>query len=142
MKGKILVFIQFASLLAISVTTQWPNLKWWSYVLLTISILLAIWSIGVMRLGNFNIVPTPVSEGIFISSGPYRLIRHPMYLSIIIALLGILSSDFSYPNIIISMVLTADLFIKLHYEEKLLLSHFSNYSKYRLKTKKLIPLIW
>lgn len=142
MKGKILVFIQMSCLAVLFWQANWWNINWWSLLILFSSFGLAVWSVLTLGFRNFNVLPVPVSDGIFVQSGPYRLIRHPMYLSIIIAEVSFLTDGVTILNLIIVVVLTTDLLVKLEYEEQLLMRQYGNYIEYRRKTKKLIPLIW
>lgn len=142
MKGKILVFIQITCLLILFWQAEWFSMQWWSYAILAVAFGLGLWSIVVMRIGNFNVIPVPVKGGVFVQTGPYKLIRHPMYLSLVLAIAGFVSNEFSWINSITACILIADLIIKLEYEETLLLQHFESYKNYRLKTKKLIPFLY
>jgi protein-S-isoprenylcysteine O-methyltransferase Ste14 len=142
MKGKILVAVQFGCLALLLVVTNWFTLPWWSFVLLGISAFLAFWAMAVMRFGNFNIVPYPVTDGILISQGPYKVIRHPMYTSIFIFAAALLSGQFDYIKLIISLILVIDLIVKMIFEERLLCEHFSGYKAYMQKTKRVVPFVW
>jgi protein-S-isoprenylcysteine O-methyltransferase Ste14 len=142
MKGKILVTIQFTCLALLMIFTNWLTLPWWTLLLLGISGFLAFWAMYVMKYGNFNIVPTPVDKGVMISQGPYRVIRHPMYTSIFIFAIALLAGQFDYYKCIISLVLVADLVVKMIFEEGLLCKHFPGYKDYMKKTKRVIPFVW
>ena len=142
MKGKILVTIQFTCLLLLMIFTNWLTLPWWTFLLLGISGFLAFWAMYVMKYGNFNIVPTPVDKGVMISQGPYKVIRHPMYTSIIIFAIALLSGQFDYYKLIISVTLVTDLVVKMIFEEGLLLKHYPGYKDYMKKTKRVIPFVW
>ena len=142
MKGKLLVTIQFSCLALLAVFTKWLSLPWWSFVLLALSGFLAFWAMAVMKLGNFNVVPTPVENGVLISRGPYKVIRHPMYTSIFIFALALLAGQFDYIKLIISLVLVAGLVAKMFYEEDLLRNHYPEYQEYMTKTKRVIPFVW
>jgi protein-S-isoprenylcysteine O-methyltransferase Ste14 len=142
MKGKILVTIQFSCIALLAVLSHWRSLPWWSFLLLFLSGILAFWAMAAMRLGNFNIVPTPVKEGTMVSRGPYKFIRHPMYTSIFIFALALLAGDFKYYKLIISLVLVAGLVAKMFHEEDLLCKHYSGYKEYMKMTKRVIPFIW
>ncbi len=142
MKGKILVTLQFLCLALLAVFTKWLTLPWWSFLLLSISGFLAFWAMAVMKLGNFNVVPTPVENGILISRGPYKVIRHPMYTSIFIFALALLAGQFDYIKLIISLVLVAGLVAKMFYEEDLLRNHYPEYEEYMTRTKRVIPFVW
>jgi protein-S-isoprenylcysteine O-methyltransferase Ste14 len=142
MKGKILVTIQFTCLVLLMIFTNWLTLPWWPFLLLGISGFLAFWAMYVMKYGNFNIVPTPVDKGVMISQGPYKVIRHPMYTSIFIFAIALLAGQFDYYKCIISLILVADLVVKMIFEEGLLCKHYPGYRDYMKKTKRVIPFVW
>jgi protein-S-isoprenylcysteine O-methyltransferase Ste14 len=95
-----------------------------------------------MRLGKFNIVPDPQQNITLITSGPYRYIRHPMYLSILIFFLPPVLAQPSFSILLTYGSLTFTLIIKLHYEEHLLKQVLSTYAHYQTHSKKLIPFIY
>jgi len=142
MKGKILVTIQFTCLALLFIVTNWLALLWWSFLGIGLSGFLAFWAIAVMKLGNFNVVPYPVVNGNLVTAGPYRVIRHPMYTSIFIFALALLAGQFNYYKLIISMVLVADLVVKMIFEEGLLCEHYPGYKSYMQTTKRVIPFVW
>jgi protein-S-isoprenylcysteine O-methyltransferase Ste14 len=142
MKGKILVTIQFACLILLALATSWLALPWWIFIFMALSGFLAFWAMAVMRIGNFNVVPTPVDKGILITKGPYKVIRHPMYTSIFIFASALLAGQFDYKKLIISLVLVAGLVVKMIYEESLLCKHHPEYQSYMQKTKRVIPFVW
>lgn len=142
MKGKILVTIQFSCLILLTIFTNWPALPWWSYVFMACSGFLAFWAMAVMRLGNFNVVPYPVLNGNMITTGPYSVIRHPMYTSIFIFAAALLAGQFDYLKLSVSLMLVAGLVVKMIYEEGQLVLHYPGYKAYMLKTKRVIPFVW
>ncbi|MDQ3261228.1 MAG: hypothetical protein M3Q00_10690, partial [Pseudomonadota bacterium] len=56
------------------------------WIAVVASIALGIYTLLYNRLGNFNIRPEPKASGRLITSGPYRLIRHPMYSALTLAM--------------------------------------------------------
>jgi protein-S-isoprenylcysteine O-methyltransferase Ste14 len=142
MKGKILVTIQFTCIALLAITTNWFTLQWWAFLFIGLSGFLAFWAMKEMRFGNFNVVPYPVEKGKMVITGPYRFIRHPMYTSIFIYSAGLLTGQFDLIKLIISLILVADLILKMLFEEKLLCSHFAGYKTYMLKTKRVVPFVW
>jgi protein-S-isoprenylcysteine O-methyltransferase Ste14 len=142
MKGKILVSIQFGCLALLAVFTHWMSLPWWSFLMLGLSGFLAFWAMGAMKRGNFNIVPYPVEKGIMVSHGPYKVIRHPMYTSIFIFALALLAGQPDYYKLAISLLLLADLIVKMLFEETLLCGHYPGYKAYMKKTKRVVPFVW
>jgi protein-S-isoprenylcysteine O-methyltransferase Ste14 len=78
-----------------------------------------------------------------IDTGLYGLIRHPMYLSVILMFLSIPLILGSLYAFYIFLIFPIVLIIRLHNEEKILVKELKGYSKYKLKVKyKLIPYIW
>jgi protein-S-isoprenylcysteine O-methyltransferase Ste14 len=65
-----------------------------------------------------------------------------MYTSIFIFSLALLSGQFDYYKLIISLVLVIDLVVKMIFEEGLLCKHHPGYKSYMQKTKRVIPYVW
>jgi len=113
-----------------------------SVVLITVAIANALWSIFTMHFGNFTVQPIPKDEAKLIMTGPYRFTRHPMYGALLLAMLGIAISMDSWLGYTVWIILLINLYIKLRFEEKLLLEKFSEYKEYMKRTKKLLPFLW
>ncbi len=78
-----------------------------------------------------------------ITSGPYRIVRHPSYLGAIIGYLGMPLIVGSYLSYVIVGVLIGLLIIRTYYEDKTLQNELNGYKEYTQKTKsRLIPGIW
>ncbi len=100
------------------------------------------WAILVMQKSKLRITPDVADSAILIKAGPYKFIRHPMYLSVLTACLSFVLSNINFLTILFFVFLFLDLFLKMNYEEKLLQKAFSNYSEYMTKTKRLIPYLY
>ncbi|MCF7805035.1 MAG: isoprenylcysteine carboxylmethyltransferase family protein [Candidatus Marinimicrobia bacterium] len=105
-------------------------------------ILLGLWSIWVMGIGNFNITPETVKGGQMVARGPYRLIRHPMYTSVLLTLLPLVLSKLTIFRILWYVLLLVTLCLKCRYEENLLEDHYSGYTEYRNRTWRIIPFLY
>lgn len=137
-----LVLVQFACLGLIAITG--PLLAS-SLPLLGVELLglgLGVWAILSMRIGNFNITPDPLKWSRLVKSGPYRLIRHPMYLSLLLATLPLVIAHFTPFRLVVWLVLLADLLVKLNYEERLLVVELPGYDSYISQSYRLIPLLY
>jgi protein-S-isoprenylcysteine O-methyltransferase Ste14 len=140
-KGYILVLVQVISGGFLVITTCWSYISQWAILLVAFSVFLMIWSVIAIRIDNFNIVPAPVTNGELTTHGPYRLIRHPMYSSVLLVSITLISDQFSLERLLCGFVIAVDLWIKLKYEEKLLLQKYPDYRSYCKVTKHLIPFI-
>lgn len=142
MKSILFVVIQFACLGLIAITGPLlPDQP----LLLGIEFLgigLGIWAIFSMRIGNFNITPDPLKWSQLVTKGPYRFIRHPMYLALLLVTLPLLINAFDLLRLIIWLVLLIDLLLKLNYEEKLLSNRVVGYKDYSQRSARLIPYIY
>jgi protein-S-isoprenylcysteine O-methyltransferase Ste14 len=95
-----------------------------------------------MGIGNMNISPLVKQGAVLVTRGPYRLVRHPMYLAVLLVILPLIIDQLSLLRMAAGIVLTADLIIKMLFEESLLMKHFSEYKTYMKTTKRLIPVIF
>lgn len=138
----LLVFFQFSTLFGIMFTGPLFANGFVLFTIQIIGIVLGVWAILVMRLGNFNIIPIPVENGVLRETGPYKVIRHPMYSSILLFVLPELVNYFTYVRLGLFSFLLISLFIKLSFEEKRLIEKHSNYPDYMQKTKRLIPCVY
>lgn len=88
---------------------------------------------------SFSILPQ--ARGLA-TRGPYGLIRHPLYLTELISLAGVLAS-FAQPGATLVFLATFALLIpRMHYEEALLKRVFPEYTAYSDHTWRLIPWIY
>jgi protein-S-isoprenylcysteine O-methyltransferase Ste14 len=138
----ILTTIQLSSLVYILVSGPVIADSISGFLIEAAGIFLGLLSIYIMKPGNFNIRPLIKDGGILITSGPYRLIRHPMYTAQIVAVIPLVVESFNYWRLGVVIILVADLLIKIEFEEKLLLKHFTGYENYKNTSKKLIPFIY
>jgi protein-S-isoprenylcysteine O-methyltransferase Ste14 len=78
-----------------------------------------------------------------ISTGPYSLVRHPMYIGAIIMLLGIPVALGSWLGLLMIIPITLVIIFRLLDEEKFLAKNLNGYEEYQNKVKyRLIPFIW
>jgi protein-S-isoprenylcysteine O-methyltransferase Ste14 len=77
-----------------------------------------------------------------VTTGPYRLVRHPLYLAEEIALFGVLMQFFSLGTALIFAVQVAFQLRRMHNEEFVLSASFAEYAAYRQRTARLLPGIY
>jgi protein-S-isoprenylcysteine O-methyltransferase Ste14 len=78
-----------------------------------------------------------------ISSGPYAMMRHPMYTGSIVMLLGVPLALGSWWGLLALVPFTLVILWRLLDEEKFLARNLPGYSEYRNKVRyRLVPLVW
>jgi protein-S-isoprenylcysteine O-methyltransferase Ste14 len=78
-----------------------------------------------------------------ISTGPYRLIRHPMYAGVYVMLLGIPIALGSWLGLLVVVAMTPVMIWRLLDEEKFLAKNLAGYVEYKTKVQyRVIPLLW
>jgi len=141
-KSYIFVIVQFGLIGALLITGPvFPQNSIFLLVELS-GIALGIWAVFSMQIGNFNITPIPKKKGKLTTTGPYKIIRHPMYAAILLTLLPLIISDSSAMRFIFYGVLTVDLVAKSYYEENLLSKSLIGYTAYRKNTYRIIPYLY
>ena len=77
-----------------------------------------------------------------VTHGPYRFVRHPLYLCEEIAVIGLLLQVISLPALAIVIVHAVFQLRRILYEESVLRAAFPEYEHYARRTPRLIPLVW
>lgn len=101
------------------------------------------WAVLTMGIGNFNVVPdVKLNSRLVHQHLPYRLIRHPMYVSLLIICAGLVLQPFSFVKLLEFAALIVVLDRKARYEEYLLQQRFSEYSIYQQSSYRFMPYIY
>lgn len=142
LKSLSLVVIQFVCLGLLAVTGPlFPA----NALLLAVELVglgLGIWAVLTIGIGHFNVAPDPLRWSRLVTHGPYRLIRHPMYLALLLVTLPLVAAEFSAVWLAVWLVLLTDLVLKLQYEESLLAVRLIGYQEYQHHSYRLIPFIY
>src|ERR1700704_3310384 len=87
---------------------------------------------------RFSIVPE--ARGL-VTSGPYQLARHPIYLGEILAGVGlVLPTLFTLHAVVFAICLGAQI-LRTYFEERVLRSTYPQYEAYARRTRRLIPFV-
>jgi len=135
-----LVTLQFTAIVVVA----WPFLdqagdrsQW--LAISALGVIVGLYTLAHNKLGNFGIYPEPIPDGCLVTTGPYRWIRHPMYTSLLLFMLGIALYRHAWPNYLGLALLTVAIFGKMIREEAHLHLKFEDYSEYVKRTRRLFP---
>jgi protein-S-isoprenylcysteine O-methyltransferase Ste14 len=113
-----------------------PNLLSTACVLIGMIMVL----VTIRHLGrSFSLVPQARSV---VQTGPYRWIKHPLYLAEEIAILGVVLQDLTPVTVIVLVLHIGVQVCRILYEEDLLRRNCLEYSSYEASRWRLIPHIW
>ncbi len=143
MKSRILVFIQFSTifLMLLPLGGDAQN-RYLGLSITFIGILIGLLAIKAHPPGNFNIRPDIKENCTLIRHGIYKIIRHPMYASVLLSMFGV---SIYYANlyvVLLYLLLLVTLLTKMFYEESLWSSKDACYQTYAKTTYRLIPYIF
>jgi len=138
----LLVTFQLSALGYIALSGPLFSKIWFGLLFEILGVAIAVWAVLIMR-SNANVAPIPKQNGILITAGPYKFIRHPMYLGQVVAVFPLVVEYNTEYRIAALTILIITLLFKLHYEEKRLINHFGEpYRAYQKVSKKILPFIY
>lgn len=85
---------------------------------------------------SFSIIPQTRS---LVMHGPYRLVRHPLYLGELVTVAGFVLAGVAPAKVLIFVLLAACQVYRALQEEKLLAAMFPEYEAYASRTPRLLP---
>jgi protein-S-isoprenylcysteine O-methyltransferase Ste14 len=140
-------WVVFASLLipGLDFRFGWSRVPLWLTILSQLFVFVGyLIALLVMKENSFASRTVQVEEGQkVISTGPYRLVRHPMYSGAVVMLLFTplaLGSWWALPGFLLVIPLIV---LRLLNEEKMLYRELPGYSDYCLRTRsRLLPFLW
>jgi protein-S-isoprenylcysteine O-methyltransferase Ste14 len=150
--GEWYVVIQFALfVLVVFGPRTWPGWPAWALpdaqllsavggILILLGGLLAV--AGVLQLGsNITAVPYPKDQARLVETGPYRLVRHPIYSGAIFMALGWACWVHGWLTLGYAILLFVFFEVKARREEEWLRQKFAGYADYQKRARKLIPFV-
>jgi len=142
-KSLILVIIQFSSFAYFATDGFMAKQGTLLFYIQIFAFLFSIWGVLAMKIGNFNIQPEVKETATIVTSGPYKLVRNPMYSGIILFFGISLISIFSYIRLAIYLALVVVLVMKIFMEEGFMENKFGRvYLEYKGKSFRLIPFLF
>lgn len=141
---RLLVFAQFALVAMLIFVSRPFHFQWQTWLALLIGIIgvaLGLWAIFTM--GSYiNVSPMLKDNAPLRTVGPYRIVRHPMYLALMVFCAACLVHRFSLYALFLWLALLLVLACKVYYEEQILRDRFQDYDLYVKTTKRIIPFLF
>jgi protein-S-isoprenylcysteine O-methyltransferase Ste14 len=122
-------------LLFVAIGVSWlfgPGITPFGYAVALLGILLAVWA-GVAMGSSLSPFPRPPRHAQLVVRGPYRVLRHPIYVGGVLFFAG-LSLALSAYALALTAVLAVFWIAKARLEERLLTERFPEYAAYRRRT--------
>jgi protein-S-isoprenylcysteine O-methyltransferase Ste14 len=98
----------------------------------------ALWSLAYLR-RSLSIIPEARRLA---TGGPYRIVRHPLYLFEITAAFGAVVSGPGAITVVSFIIFVGMQMTRARFEERLLTRAFADYAAYAQRTRRLIPFVW
>jgi protein-S-isoprenylcysteine O-methyltransferase len=93
--------------------------------------------------GNWSSSPSIKQDHALIVSGPYRVVRHPIYTGFLIALLGSALQHGLLRSFLAVLTCAAGLYLKVSVEEEFMVQRFGEaYLRYRRNVSSLVPFLF
>lgn len=99
-------------------------------VMVVIAVVVGGWSMAILG-RDLSIFPHPTEEARLVDSGPYRLVRHPIYFAVIMGALGLALALLNTAAVIVALVFIPFFMAKTGFEEDRLVEKVPGYRDYR-----------
>ena len=105
-----------------------------SNFLITLALIIIVFSVKELW-KSLSPMPRPKENSKLITSGIYRLFKHPMYYSLIIISFSLFLKSLTIYSLILGILLTFIISNKIKIDEKYLTKKFDNYTSYKNEVK-------
>jgi protein-S-isoprenylcysteine O-methyltransferase Ste14 len=89
--------------------------------------------------GALTALPIPRPNGSLVTNGPYRISRHPIYLGVLAACLGMALGRASWIGLALLVATVVFFHSKARWEERHLAVRYPGYTEYAQRTGRILP---
>jgi len=134
------VFVQLSGVVLSCYPVELINrgAPWW-LLLCMAGTAFGLWALLHNRVGNFRVYPEPRAGAELITTGPYRLVRHPMYTALVVMMIGVAGYNGHAVNAIGVGLVAIAVATKAAREERFLAGSFPEYQDYAAGTPCFVP---
>lgn len=137
----LLIIFKWSPFLNRQILQRTAFLEAFSVVLCACGLGFTIWARQTLA-GNWSSDVTLKRGHELIRTGPYRIVRHPIYTGLLVMVLGTAIFIGQMRGVLSLLLVTLGFWIKLRQEERLMMQHFPEaYPNYRREVKALIPFV-
>ncbi|MEY4491978.1 MAG: hypothetical protein RL085_389 [Actinomycetota bacterium] len=142
--GNLFVFGQFLLIAVLALTPAsnlWPASEVLTFIAnSSFAIGFALLILSFANLGkSLTANPVPLDKAELKTNGAYSIVRHPIYLALILVASALTLKSASLVSVATLLALVVLLDFKARFEEKLLMKKFANYKNYAQKVGRLFP---
>lgn len=140
-KGTLLVLGQFACIGALGLGGHW-RLPWWAWGLFMAGIVIVLLAAQALGAHNITAMPDPVPANTLSKRGIYRVVRHPMYLAVLLCGAALAFGAPSAVRWLAEAAAIVVLVVKIRYEEGRLTAKHPEYPGLMKGVARLLPGVW
>ena len=105
------------------------------------AVLFFLWARLTMGWRSFHATANPLESARLVTTGPYGLVRHPIYVALWVFAWAGVADHLSVLTAAMGLVIAAGLFARMLLEEALLRERFPEYADYARRTKRIVPFV-
>jgi len=87
---------------------------------------------------SFHLAANPTAGGL-VTTGPYQLVRHPIYTAMCVFVWAGVLAHWSWPAASFGVLIVAAALLRIFCEERLVLARYPEYLEYAKNTARMIP---